>query len=210
MNDPTLNYKYYYQKWGNEYPNCGFGGMFTEWVLSDDAKPYNSFGNGSAMRVSPVAYAYDTLEQVLKEARRSAEVSHNHPEGIKGAQAVATAIFLARKGATKSDIRLNIQNVFGYDLNRHSDIIRETYGFDVTCQGSVPESIISFLDSKDYEDAIRIAVSLGGDSDTIACIAGSIAEAFYKVIPEWMSATARAKLTKDLYTVLNQFEAKYV
>lgn len=209
LHDPTLNYTLYYQKWGQKYPRCGFGGMFIKWMYYDGAEPYNSFGNGSAMRVSPVAYAYDTLPEVLKNAKLSAEVTHNHPEGIKGAQATAAAIFMARKGHTKQEIKDYIESTFAYDLSRHSDDIRPTYDFDVTCQGSVPESIISFLDSTDFEDCIRIAVSLGGDSDTIAAIAGSIAEPFYDEVPEWLASVVLSKLTKEMFDIYNEFDSKY-
>jgi ADP-ribosylglycohydrolase len=209
LNDPELNYTYYYQKWGRLYFNCGFGGFFKKWVISQNPTPYNSYGNGSAMRVSPVAYAYNSLDEIIVGASKSAEVTHNHPEGMKGAQATATAIFMAKSGTTKEGMRILLESTYGYDLQRHSDQIRESYGFDVTCQGSVPEAIISFLDSENFEDAIRIAVSLGGDSDTIACITGSIAESYYKEIPEWIVDAAKAKLTKDLLLVYNDFNRKY-
>ncbi len=173
-------------EYGNRYPDRGYGGRFPNWLDSKDLKPYNSFGNGSAMRVSPVGFAFDTLEETLAEARRSAEVTHNHPEGIKGAQAVAAAIFLARRGESKGYIREYITDTFGYDLNRTLDEIRPNYTFDETCQGSVPEAIIAFLESNDYEDAIRKAVTLGGDSDTIACITGGIAQAHYGGVPEYI------------------------
>jgi ADP-ribosylglycohydrolase len=166
------------------YPRAGYGGNFGRWCQSLSRSPYNSWGNGSAMRVSPVGWAFETLDETLHWAKRSAEVTHNHPEGIKGAQAVATAIFLARTGAKKDVILETIQARFGYDLMRSLDMIRPNYRFDVSCQGSVPEAIIAFLESDGFEDAVRKAVSLGGDSDTIACIAGGIAEAEYGVPPE--------------------------
>jgi len=167
---------------GNMYIDAGYGGRFYEWLINDEMGPYRSFGNGSAMRVSPVAYAEETLEGVERLARWSAEVTHDHPEGIKGAQAIAGATFLARTGASKEEIREYIENNY-YDLGFTLDEIRPGYRFDVTCQGSVPQAIVCFLEAEDYEDAVRNAVSLGGDSDTIAAMAGAVAEAFFG-IPE--------------------------
>lgn len=172
--------------WGQEYPNKGYGGMFYEWLFySKDKEPYNSFGNGAGMRVSPCGYYANSIEEALELARQSAEVTHNHPEGIKGAQAIASAIFWAREHKAKDEIRDYIEKTFGYNLHRTCDEIRPTYQFDETCQGSCPEAIIAFLDSHDYESAIRLAISLGGDSDTIACMTGGIAAAYYG-IPAWM------------------------
>lgn len=172
--------------WGQEYPNKGYGRMFYEWLFySKDKEPYNSFGNGAGMRVSPCGYYANSIEEALELARQSAEVTHNHPEGIKGAQAIASAIFWAREHKAKDEIRDYIEKTFGYNLHRTCDEIRPTYQFDETCQGSCPEAIIAFLDSHDYESAIRLAISLGGDSDTIACMAGGIAAAYYG-IPAWM------------------------
>ena len=167
-----------YQDFARRYADRGYGGNFSRWFRSDNPQPYNSWGNSSAMRVSPVGFAFNTVDEVLTEAKRSAEVTHNHPEGIKGAQATALAILLARQGLDKSTIRKEISERFAYDLSRSLDEIRPGYRFDVSCQGSVPEAIITFLESADYEDAIRKAISLGGDSDTIACVNGGIAEAF--------------------------------
>ena len=178
-----LGYAEVYQEYGQLYPHRGYGGDFKSWIYSKKPKPYNSWGNGSAMRVSPIGWYYDRIDDVLIEAKRSAEVTHNHPEGIKGAQAVASAVFFARIGKSKNEIKQYIMKQFGYNLNRTIKEIRPVYEFDVSCQGSVPEAIIAFLESKDYEHAIRLAISIGGDSDTIACIAGGIAEAFYKTIP---------------------------
>lgn len=169
---------------GNAYPAAGYGGRFINWLKSENPQPYNSYGNGSAMRVSPVAWCFDTLEEVEEFARISAEITHNHPEGIKGAQATASAIFLARTESSKGLIRAYITERYGYDLTRTLDEIRPSYDFDVSCQGSVPEAIIAFLESTDFEDAIRNAVSLGGDSDTQGAIAGSIAEGFYGIDDE--------------------------
>ena len=172
--------------WGQEYPNKGYGGMFYEWLFySKDKEPYNSFGNGAGMRVSPCGYYANSIEEALELARQSAVVTHNHPEGIKGAQAIASAIFWAREYKAKDEIRDYIEKTFGYNLHRTCDEIRPTYQFDETCQGSCPEAIIAFLDSRDYESAIRLAISLGGDSDTIACMTGGIAAAYYG-IPAWM------------------------
>jgi ADP-ribosylglycohydrolase len=191
------------------YPDAGYGSRFWRWVESDSAKPYNSLGNGSAMRVSPVGFAYDSLEMVMEQARRSAVVTHNHPEGIKGAQAVASAIFWARTGRDKTYIREQIETLFGYDLSRSLDEIRPDYAFDETCPGSVPQAITAFLESDDYEDAIRKAISIGGDSDTIACIAGGIAQAYYKFIPKYIITEVRARLYPELLAILDEFAAKY-
>ncbi len=197
------------KEYGKRYPDAGYGGSFYSWIFSAGKAPYNSYGNGSAMRVSPVGFAFDTLEEVLAEAKRSAEVTHNHPEGIKGAQAVAAAIFLARTGQPKDKITQYIEGRFGYNLRRTVDGIRPGYHFDVTCQGSVPEAIIAFLDSTDYEDAVRKAVSLGGDSDTQACIAGAIAQAFYGDIPDYIAAKARELLEDDLMEIVDEFNGRY-
>lgn len=171
--------KEYYRK----YPWAGFGGSFQVWAASDSEQPYNSLGNGSAMRVSPVAWYYNQREQVLQQAEKSAAVTHNHSEGIKGAQAVALAIHLARQGMDKEKIKQHISQEFGYDLDRRLDQIRPGYSFDVTCPGSVPEALICFLQAEDFEQALRNAVSLGGDSDTQACIAGAVAEAYFQGVP---------------------------
>jgi ADP-ribosylglycohydrolase len=184
--DVLLNKKDYaktYQEYGRKYTHRGYGGNFKEWIYADERKPYNSYGNGSAMRTSPIGWYCDSIDEVLSEAKKSAEVSHNHPEGIKGAQAAALGVYLARMGKSKNEIKQSIVDKFGYDLDRKLDDIRPGYDFDVSCQGSVPEAIIAFLESTDFENAIRLAVSIGGDSDTIACITGGIAEAFYKKIP---------------------------
>jgi ADP-ribosylglycohydrolase len=196
--------------YAERYPKAGYGSSFKLWVKSWDRKPYNSYGNGSAMRVSPIGWAFNTVREVLLEAKRSAEVTHNHPEGIKGAQATALAVFRARTGASKAKIKAEIQKRFGYDLNRTLDQIRPTYSFDVTCQGSVPESIIAFLESDNYEDAVRNAVSLGGDADTQACIAGGIAESFYGQVPEAIKERAINYLPQDLKSVVLAFRKKYM
>jgi len=194
---------------GRRYPDAGYGGAFIHWLFSPDPQPYNSWGNGSAMRVSPVGFAFDRVEEVLTEARKTAEVTHNHPEGIKGAQATALAVVLARTGATKREIKSEIRGRFGYDLERSVEGIRPTYPFDVSCQGSVPEAIICFLDSISYEDAVRNAVSLGGDSDTLACIAGGIAEAFYGGVPQFIADKVTEILDEYLRGIAGRFVARY-
>ncbi|MBQ0037937.1 MAG: ADP-ribosylglycohydrolase family protein [Clostridiales bacterium] len=192
---------------GRHYPDCGYGRHFGMWIMLDDPCPYNSYGNGSAMRVASVAWLYDDLETVLHMAEVTANVSHNHPEGVKGAQAVAAAIFLARTGRSKEEIRSYVTEKFGYDLTRTCNEIRPDYCMDESCQGSVPEAIIAFLESTDFEDAIRTAVSIGGDSDTIADMAGAIAEGFYGV-PEELKAEARNRLPDELKDILLRFEQR--
>jgi ADP-ribosylglycohydrolase len=194
---------------GRRYPDAGYGGTFFEWLFGEDPRPYQSWGNGSAMRVSPVGFAFDTPDQVLREAARTAEISHNHPEGIKGAQATALAVLLARTTQDKTLIRREIRNRFGYDLDRTVLSIRPEYSFDVSCQGTVPEAIIAFLDSDSYEDAVRNAVSLGGDSDTLACITAGIAEAFYGPVPSTIRDKVRECLTSDLWEITEAFCTKY-
>jgi ADP-ribosylglycohydrolase len=199
-----------YQQFARAYPNRGYGGGFARWIKRDDPKPYNSFGNGSAMRVAPVGFVFPDLERTLAEAKRSAEVTHNHPEGIKGAQAVALAIWMARQGEEKAAIRREVTQQFGYDLSRSCDVIREENEFDETCQGSVPEAITCFLVSTDFEDCIRLAISIGGDSDTIACIAGGIAQAYYVDIPDWIVKETRARLPFDFLEILHRFEERFL
>jgi ADP-ribosylglycohydrolase len=188
------------KKYGRDYPNAGYGGMFKAWLYSDSSAPFNSFGNGSAMRVSPVGWFFDSLADIEKFAEISARVTHSHPEGIKGAQSVASAIFLARTGHGKGEIKKYVTEKYGYDLERTLDEIRPIYRFDVSCQGSVPEAIIAFLESDGFEDAIRKAVSIGGDSDTIAAITGSIAEAAYGV-PDDIRDKALSILDDRLYEI---------
>lgn len=194
---------------GSRYPNAGYGGYFMGWLLSNDPKPYNSWGNGAAMRVSPVGFAFDTIEDVLDEAKRSAEISHNHPEGIKGAQATALAVFLARTTKDRANVMREVQDRFGYDLDSALDSIRPKYSFDVSCQGTVPPAIIAFLESTSYEDAIRNAISLGGDSDTLACITGGIAGAYYGSVPDFISEKITKILTKDLWEITEKFCTTY-
>jgi ADP-ribosylglycohydrolase len=204
------DYTEFYQKYGQKYPKKGYGGTFQNWIFAENPQPYNSWGNGSAMRVSPVAYIFDDINDVLDEAKKSAEVTHNHPEGIKGAQAIAAAIFLANNDIDKAGIKDYVQKKFDYDLNRKIDDIRKTYKFDVSCQGSVPESIIAFFESTDFESAIRLAISLGGDADTLAAMAGAIAEAFYKEIPPFMLKECKNRLPNEFLKVIDDFYDKYI
>jgi len=190
---------------GRKYPNAGYGGNFKKWLLSDQVKPYNSYGNGSAMRVSPIAFAYDDLKVVEEKAKISAEITHNHPEGIKGAQATAACIFLAKNNYSKDDIKEYVEKTYGYNLDGRLDVIRLDYTFDVSCQGTVPEAIIAFLESTDFEDAIRNAISLGGDSDTLAAITGSIAEGAYGV-PDAIKEKALNYLDENLLKVVESYQ----
>lgn len=203
------NYSAVYQDFARRYPGRGYGGNFGGWIWAENPQPYNSWGNGSAMRVSPVGFVFNDIEALLAEAKRSAEVTHNHPEGIKGAQSTALAIFMGRQGASKAEIREEISGRFGYSLDRTLDDIRPQYTFDVSCQGSVPEAIIAFLESSDYEDAVRKAVSLGGDSDTIACITGGIAEAFYGGIPQEIADQGRSYLPEEFIKIIEEFRELY-
>ena len=198
-----------FRRWGRRYPDVSWGGRFRQWLSDDRAGPYGSFGNGSAMRVGPVGWARDTVEEVLAEAERSARPTHDHPEGIKGAQATALAVFLARTGAGKGIIREEIARRFGYDVWRSVDAVRPSYRFDETCQRTVPEALIAFFDSTDFEHAVRLAVSLGGDSDTLACITGSVAEAFYGGVPAAIAEATLARLTPEMLGVLERFEAEF-
>ncbi len=198
------------QDWGRRYPDPygAYGGMFSQWLETDNPQPYNSWGNGSAMRVSPVGFFFDTLEETLRVAEISASVSHNHPEGIKGAQATAAAIFLARQGKSKEEIRDYITTAFGYDLSRSYEKIKDGYHFESSCQETVPQSLIAFLESKDFEDAIRLTVALGGDADTMGAITGPIAAAYYKGIPENMRSETLRRLPADILEILNRFTAQ--
>ena len=202
-----MDYQTAIRKWCRQYPHPKgeYGSYFFNWVMRPDPYPYNSFGNGSAMRVSPVAWLFDNEKDVRKQAEASAAITHNHPEGIKGAEATAVAIFMARNGASKADIKAYISDRFGYDLDRSVSEIRKSYGFDVSCQGSVPESIICFLESTDYESAVRLAVSLGGDADTQGAITGSIAAAYYKEIPDMIFNNAWSLLTTEIQNTVSSF-----
>lgn len=204
--DYTSRFKAYYDR----YPRAGFGGAFKQWARSFETAPYGSYGNGSAMRVSPVAWAFETWDEVQAEARLSAAVTHDHPEGIRGAQAIAAAIFLARTGQEKGAIKQRIEETFAYDLNDTIDALRETYSFDVSCQGSVPQAIIAFLESESYEEAVRKAISIGGDSDTLACMAGSIAEAYYDGVPDVIQSEALAHLDAPMREVVNAFSERFL
>ena len=199
------DYTTVYQDFGRRYPGRGYGGHFGHWIHAENPQPYNSWGNGSAMRVSPVGFAFNTIDEVLAEAERSAIVTHDHPEGIKGAQATALAVLMARKGASQEEIRSDLVDRFGYDLSRTVDEIQPTYAFDVSCQGSVPEAIIAFLEAEDFENAIRKAISLGGDSDTIACITGGIAEAYFG-IPDEIAKQGLKFLPEEFVTIEEAFK----
>ena len=193
------------QTYGRKYPYAGYGGMFRRWLKDTNPQPYGSYGNGSAMRVSSAAWLFDDLQTVRHMARLSAEVTHNHPEGIKGAEATAIAIYLARTGSTKAEIKAYIEANFHYDLSRTCDEIRPAYRHVESCQETVPEAITAFLEGESFEDVIRTAVSLGGDCDTLTCIAGSIAEGFYGV-PEELKKQCRERLPEDLRKVLRRLE----
>lgn len=192
------------QSWGRRYPHEGYGGYFRHWLTARRPEPYNSFGNGSAMRVSAAGWLYDSLEKTRVVAKATANVTHNHPEGIKGAEATASAIFMARNGSSKEEIKKYIENEFHYDLNRTLDEIRPSFHMDETCQKTVPEAIIAFLEARDFEDAIRNAVSLGGDTDTLGAITGSIAEAYFG-ISETLISECRNRINKDMRDVVDTF-----
>jgi len=192
------------------YPNAGYGGRFRAWAHGKNLGPYNSYGNGAAMRISPVGWAYDTLDEVLRYAEIHTAVTHNHPDGIKGGQAIAAAIFLGRIGQSKEELREFIVSRFGYDLSNSCDEIRPEYVFDVTAQGTIPQAITAFLESTDFESAIRLAVSLGGDTDTLACITGSIAEAFYGGVPEFIRCQTISYLDGPLSKITDSFEKRYI
>lgn len=195
--------------WGRRYPQAGYGGWFYTWLMGDAAIPYHSFGNGSAMRVSAVGWAFSTLDEVLSQATHSAEVTHNHPDGIKGAQAVAAAVFLGRTGHSKDQIAAMLVERFGYDCSIALSTWQRRGGFDVTCQGTVPAAAIAFLHSSDFEDAVRNAVSLGGDTDTLACIAGALAEAHYGQVPAAIQAAVLHRLDEPLLNEVMAFSHAY-
>lgn len=195
------------QTYGKNYPDADYGGHFRSWLFSQDPQPYSSWGNGSAMRVSPVGFLFNNEEEVLTQAAHTASVTHNHPEGIKGAQATALGIYLARTGHSKEKIKTTIENRFGYDLSQTVDQIRSTYRYDLSCQGTVPPAIIAFLESMDFEDAIRNAISLGGDSDTLACITGGIAEAYYGLSSE-IEEYICTKLDFELKQIVKKFKTR--
>lgn len=193
----------YMQEIGRQYPRCGYGGSFARWVINDDPKPYNSYGNGAAMRISPAGYTARTEDEAIRLSESITRVTHNHPEGIKGAEATATAIFMARRGSTIQEIRDRIDSSY-YPMDFTTDEIRDTYAFNETCQDTVPQAITAFLESTSFEDAIRIAISIGGDSDTVAAITGSIAEAFYGV-PKDIRNKALEYLNDDLRAIYDEW-----
>ncbi|HLY09824.1 MAG TPA: ADP-ribosylglycohydrolase family protein [Planctomycetota bacterium] len=195
--------------YGRRYPSAGYGGMYRRWLLNPALGPYGSFGNGAAMRISPAGWAFDTLEETLDRALLYTAVTHDHPEGIKGAQAVAGAIWLARHRATKDELRTWVERTAGYDLSRTCDEIRPGYRFNESCQKTVPEALVAFLESTDFEDAIRNGVSLGGDSDTLTCITGSVAEAFYGGVPAGIEREAVARLDDPLRDTLRRFRDRF-
>ncbi|WP_022851912.1 ADP-ribosylglycohydrolase family protein [Limisalsivibrio acetivorans] len=205
-----IPYNEAYREFARKYPDAGYGGNFRKWAISNETNPYNSFGNGSAMRVSPVAYIHQTMGDTLNEAKKSAGVTHNHTEGIKGAQAVVAAIFMARHGESIHSIKEYTARTFGYSFDKTIDEIRPGYSFDVSCQGSVPQAMQAFFESVSFEDAVRNAVSLGGDSDTIACITGSIAEAYYGGIPQNFRTFLFSRLDPFLSNIVKMFEAAYI
>ena len=198
-----------FHEYAADYPLVGYGMHFMKWATERSREPYNSWGNGSAMRVAPVAYAFDRLSDVLAEATRSAEVTHNHPEGVKGAQATAAAVFLARQGESKPAIKRAIETMFGYDLSPTLAQIRPTYEYDISCQGTVPPALLAFFESVDFEDAVRKAISLGGDADTLACITGAVAEAHYRGVPAPIALQTRALLDRRLRAVVTAFRDRY-
>lgn len=197
------------RRYGQGYPHAGYGGLFLRWLDDPSMGPYNSFGNGAAMRISPAGWAYKTLEETLSQARAFTAVTHNHPEGIKGGEVTAGAIWMARHGASKAEIRAWIVKRAGYDLSRTCDQIRPSYRFNATCQETVPEALTAFLESTDFEDAIRLAISLGGDSDTLACITGSVAEAFYGGVPAAIERETLARLDTPLRDVVVRFRSRF-
>ena len=197
------------RRYGQRYPGAGYGGMFARWLLDDSMGPYGSFGNGAAMRISPAGWAFPTLEETLQRAREYTEVTHNHPEGVKGGETVAGAIWLARHGRSKAELRAWILRHSGYDLSRTCDEIRPDYEFNETCQRTVPEALTAFLESTDFEDAIRLAVSLGGDCDTLTCITGAVAEAFYGGVPDEIEREALARLDQPLREVVRLFRGRF-
>jgi ADP-ribosylglycohydrolase len=198
-----------FKDYARTYPGAGYGRTFRRWASSESRQPYQSWGNGSAMRVSPVGYAYDSLDEVLLRAKWTAEVTHDHPEGIKGAQATAAAVFLARTGSEREQIRDYLERKFGYRLDAQIDDIRPGFQFDVSCRGTVPPAVLAFLESTDYESAVRLAVSLGGDADTIACIAGGIAQAYYGGVPAQIRDRALDRLDERLRSVVEEFETRF-
>ena len=198
------------KRYFRHYPDAGYGSSFQRWARGERAGPYQSWGNGAAMRISPVGWGFDSLAQVLQKAEEYSVPTHDHPEGIKGAQAVAAAVYLGRTGSSKARIKSYAAENFGYDLCRSCDQIRPDYSFDVSCQGTVPQAITAFLESSDFEGAIRLAISLGGDSDTLACITGAMAQAFYGGVPEPIAARTLGFLDEPLRRVTLEFHDRFV
>ena len=212
--DAILNggcYGEVYQRYGQRFPRPmgGYGANFGEWIWQENPQPYGSWGNGAAMGVAPIGWAFDSLENTLDEARKSAIVSHDHPEGVKGAQATVAAIWLARNGRSKGEIRKYVTECFGYDLSRTIPEIRSQYWFNESCQGTVPEALTAFLYSGEFEGSIRSAISLGGDADTLACITGGISEAFYPEIPCNLISRAEETLPTELLHVVHEFQKRF-
>jgi ADP-ribosylglycohydrolase len=197
------------REWGRKYPNAGYGGRFRGWLKGESREPYNSWGNGSAMRVSSAGWLFNDLETTRKVARWTSEVTHNHPEGVKGAESTASAIFLARNGSSKDEVKDYIIREFGYDLSRTCDEIRPNYHHVESCQESVPEAITAFIEGEDFEDVVRTTVSLGGDTDTLACISGSIAEAFFG-IPNELIEQANTYLPDEMKEVMTLFQKRII
>ncbi len=214
LTDPSLSHDKLVevmQDFGRRYPNPvgSYGGMFSGWLRSDNPQPYNSWGNGSAMRVSPVGFAFNTLDETLRVAKITAEVTHNHPEGVNGAQATAAAIFLSRSGKSKEEMRDYIEATFHYHLHRTYEEVKDGYHFEDSCQETVPQSIIAFLESKDYEDAIRLTVAMGGDADTMGAITGAIAGAFYGEMPDHIVTFTLSNMPQHLKDVFHEFNMRY-
>jgi len=206
----NTDYKIKIKEYARLYRDCSYGSSFVKWAFGSNNKPYNSWGNGSAMRVSPVGWAYNKIETVLAKAKESAEITHNHPEGIKGAQATALAIFLSREGVAKKEIKSELEKRFGYNLDFDLEDLQKNYRFNESCQDTVPQAIYTFLISENFEDSIRKAIYIGGDSDTLACINGSIAEAFYKGVPEEIKMVVFQKLDVFLTKVVKEFSDKFI
>jgi ADP-ribosylglycohydrolase len=201
------DYASQYKVYCRRYPGAGYGSNFFQWAFSESTQPYNSYGNGASMRVSPVSYAFENIEAVLKEARETAIPTHNHPEAVRGASAVAAAIFLGRKGKSKEDIKAYIETNFNYEID---GFYRDMPSADISTHNSVPQAFVAFLDSNDFEDAIRNAVYIGGDTDTLTCMTGAIAEAFYKGVPTTIETQLRDRLDESLLTVIDEFKRRYI
>ena len=204
-----INYVDAFHEYFLAYPTAGYGYNFFQWASAADRRPYNSWGNGAAMRVPAIGHAFNRLEEVLAEAASSAEVTHNHPEGVRGAQATAVAVFLARQGESKRHIKGSIERMFGYDLSHRLVDLQPAYQFDVSCQGTVPPALIAFLESNDFEDAVRKAISLGGDADTLACITGAVAEAHYGGVPAEIQSRTFAVLDDRLRNIVERFRERF-